>query len=133
LEGKHDGPAQAGTLSSQQLGRGEKDRDVPIVPAGVVHAIACRAVRLAAVGLEQRQCVHVGTQQHTPTWSPAAQNADNTGPPDPSAHLVQIELAQSIGYQTGRAVFLVCHLGVAVQIAPPLDQLRPLRVAEHVR
>jgi hypothetical protein len=91
------------------------------------------AVRLAAIGLGQRQRVDVGTEHDRPPRPPTTQQADDASLAHTSAHLVEPKVAQPLVNHGSGAVFLVGQLRVAVEIAPQLDQDFRLLSRQHQR
>ena len=72
LEAELDRAGELVVALQQQARRGEEDRGVAVVAAGVHHAGVLRAV-LDLVFFLDRQRVHVGPQQHGPAQTPCRQ------------------------------------------------------------
>jgi hypothetical protein len=118
---------QLAPAGRQQLCHRQQNGGVAVVAAGVMGTRSRRAVRLATVGLGQRQPVHVGAQQHRFARFAATQYPHHTGLADAGADLVQTEPLETFGHDRSRPMLLVGELRMAVKIAPQLDQLFALR------
>ena len=106
---------------AEDFGDGERDRDVAIVAARVLHVLDRRLVRHVDQ-LGDRQRIHVGAHRDDLAGLAALQHAEHAGDADAGAHLVELQRAQLVGDQLGRALLAKSELGVTVQIAADLDQ-----------
>ena len=128
-ERHHSG--QLRPAGGQQLGHGQQDRHVPVVAASVVGVRVRRSVRLAAVGLGQRQGIHVGAQHDGAAGSTPAQHGDHAGLAHARSHVVHTQRPQALGNDTRRAVLLMRDLRVPVKIAAELDGPLALLSRQH--
>ena len=121
-----DGGAVEVARLAQILGGAQQHGRVPVVAAGV-HV----ARRLGGVGqagdLRHGQRVHVGAHaDHLARGGLATpDDADHARPADAGHHLVAAECLELVGDDPGRAVHVVEHLRVLMDVAAPARRPRP--------
>ena len=71
-----------------------------------------------------RQGVHVGAHGHHLAGTPALEDADHAGPADARPHLIEPQRAKPIRDERGRPRLAIAELGMRVDVAPGLDDLR---------
>lgn len=76
-----------------------------------------------ALRLLDRQGIHIGTQRNGAAGLGALEDADHAGTGDAGFDF-QPQGFQVIGHQLGGTRFLLAQLGMLVNVAAPLDQLR---------
>ncbi len=97
--------------------RAQQHRGVAVMTAGVHAALVLRAV-VEAVGLVDRQRVHVGAQADRLVRAAVAKHADDTRASDAAVHL-DAEALETLRDEVGGAVLLEAQFRVRVQVAPP--------------
>ena len=123
LEDDHRRAVEIARLG-EVAGRPEEHRGVAVMAAGMHAPVDRRGPGLAG-GLAERQGVHVGAEpDHLAACRfPPADDADHAGPADAGRYLVDAEGAELLGDGRRRAVDLVEDLGVAMEVAPPGDDI----------
>ena len=121
LEEEDHGAGDVGAHPAEDLGDPERDRHVPVVPAGVLHVGHRRLVgHVDQFGDGQR--VHVRPHGDHLAWPPSLQHADDAGDANLLTDLVEAEGAEAIGDQLRRACLAEPELGVAMDVAARLDE-----------
>jgi hypothetical protein len=131
LKHKRDRPWHFAPARNQKLGRGQQDRGMAVMSAGVVGAMIYRLVRLPPICLGQRQGIHIGPQHDGMARPSALEHAHDAGLAHAGSHLVKTETLQPLGYDPGCPMFLVRELRMAVKIAPQLDEPFALLGSQH--
>ena len=107
----------------QHLGHAKRHGDVGVVPARVFDALHSGLVRhVDELGNGQR--VHVRADGDHFSWAPAFENADHAGPADAGPDFIEPQRPEPIGDQRGGAGLSIPELGMLVDVAPRLDDLR---------
>jgi hypothetical protein len=104
--------------------RAQQHGGVPVVAAGVHHAVALRAPGHRVFFLDGQR-VHVGAQADAPPKgvAPAAHHRHQTGAPQATVHLIDPAAGQFARHQFGGDMLLEAQFGVAMQLVPDLDQV----------
>ena len=130
LEEEFDRAGDLVAHAGQDFRHAEEDGHVRVVPAGVHHADFLPVVGRLHRRLERhvdlldhRQRVHVRAQRHYASRLAALEDADYAGVRDGRLHL-DAERFEAIGDQLRGAELAVAELGMLVDVAAALDDLR---------